>query len=81
MTANEQRAYVQRWIETGRILEELRWQELRRLDDAVAVAATDALIDAALMVPLPHHRQMWSGLVEQQALFHPLPNLLNKHRP
>lgn len=70
MTTAEQRAYVQRWVETGHILEELRWRELGVLDDAVALAASDALLDAALRTPLPAARREWSGLVEQQALFH-----------
>ena len=64
------RAYVKQWVETGRLLEELRWRELSQLDDERARAAADALIDAALRVPLPRQRREWSGLVEQQALFH-----------
>lgn len=71
MTQAEQRAYVKRWVETGQLLDELRWRELRAIDDAVAIAATDHLIDAALQVPMPEARLSWSGLVEQQALFHP----------
>lgn len=70
MTLAEQRAYVQQWVETGRLLEEMRWRELRALDAAFALAATDQLIDAALQVPLPPSRVTSSGLVEQQALFH-----------
>lgn len=70
MTRESARAYVQRWIETGRLLEDLRWHELARLDPARALAATDALIDAALRVPLPAARRAGSGLVEQQALLH-----------
>jgi hypothetical protein len=38
--------------------------------DADARLATDALIEAALAVPLPPKRRSSSGLVEQQALFH-----------
>lgn len=64
------RAYVKQWADTGRLLEELRWRELAGLDPQQARAATDALIDAALRVPLPRDRREWSGLVEQQALFH-----------
>jgi hypothetical protein len=70
MTRESARAYVQRWIETGRLLEDLRWRELARLDAARALAATDALIEAALRVPLPAARRQGSGLVEQQALLH-----------
>lgn len=67
----EARAYVKRLGDTGRLLEELRWKELVSLDDRQALEASDMLIDAALRVPLPQHRRSWSGLVEQQALFHP----------
>ena len=69
-SAARARAYVKRWAETGRLLEEQRWHELGSLGDAEAVAASDALIAAALQVPLPEARRIWSGLVEQQDLFH-----------
>jgi hypothetical protein len=64
------RAYVQGWAETGRLLEEQRWRELSALSEAEAIAASDALIRAALQVPLPESRHSWSGLVEQQDRFH-----------
>ena len=70
MTPDAERAYVKRWVETGRLLDELRWRELAALDDRRARAASEALIDAALRVPVPARRRSWSGLVEQQALFH-----------
>lgn len=72
MTPAEQRAYVRRWAETGQILEELRWRELRALDDQTALAASNDLINAALRVMLPQERRVSSGLVAQQALFHRL---------
>ena len=70
MTTHDERAYVRRWVETGHILERLRWQELRALDDALVLCASDDLIESALLVPLPPHRRQWSGLIEQQALLH-----------
>jgi hypothetical protein len=70
MTRDQERAYVQGWAETGRLLEELRWRELAALDGDRALAASDALIEAALRVPLPEARRRWSGLVEQQAILH-----------
>ena len=70
MTVEEERAYVKNWIETGRRLEEIRWRELRDLDEADALEASGRLIDAALRVPLPDHRRRWSGLVDQQHLLH-----------
>lgn len=68
--ADRAREYVKGWAETGRLLEEQRWRELASLTDEQALAASNALILAALQVPLPEARQTWSGLVEQQALFH-----------
>jgi hypothetical protein len=69
-TRSQQAAYVKQWAETGRLLDEQRWQELARLDAHQAPAAADALITAALAVPLPPARLAWSGLVEQQDAFH-----------
>jgi hypothetical protein len=57
-------------VETGRFLEDLRWRELKVLDPAAALEASDRLIDAALRVPLPLNRLQWSGLVELQDLLH-----------
>lgn len=70
MQPEADRQYVKHWAETGRLLEELRWRELAGLDDERALAASDALIEAALLVPLPAHRRTGSGLVEQQARLH-----------
>ncbi len=68
MTRQDQRAYVRRWVETGQILEQIRWRELRALDAAAALVASDHLIEAALRVPLPAARREWSGLVDLQDL-------------
>ena len=70
MTRDEERAYVKRWAETGPLLEEIRWRELRALDGALALNASSDLINAALQVPIPEGRQRWSGLIHQQDLFH-----------
>ena len=70
MSSETARAYVKHWAETGRLLDELRWRELAALDVRAALKAADALIDAALLVPLPAARRHSSGLVEQQALLH-----------
>jgi hypothetical protein len=70
MPADAQRGYVKAWAETSRLLEELRWRELAALDARQALAAADVLIDAAMLVPLPPARRRWSGLADQQALFH-----------
>jgi hypothetical protein len=70
MTRDAERAYVRRWVETGRMLEDLRWRELRTLSAAAALDASDALLDAALRVPIPASRRRWSGLVELQDALH-----------
>jgi hypothetical protein len=70
MTGDAARAYVKGWAETARLLEAIRWQELAALDEATAHAASDALIRAALDVPLPEARRTHSGLVDLQRLLH-----------
>ena len=70
MTDEASRAYVRQWVEAGRVLEQQRWQELSALSRERAVEASDALIEAALRVPLPAARRTWSGLVDQQLAFH-----------
>ena len=70
MTPDQERAYVRNWAETGRLLEEIRWRELRNLGDADALRMADALIEAALRVPMPARRREWSGLVELQDRLH-----------
>ena len=70
MTVEQQRALVQLWAAAGPLLEEQRWIELASLDEDRARAASDALIEAALRVPLPASRRDWSGFVEQQRAFH-----------
>ena len=73
MTREAERAYVRRWVETGRLLDDLHWRELRAIGQGEALEASDHLIDAALRVPLPPQRRQWSGLVELQALLHRRP--------
>jgi hypothetical protein len=68
VTGQDQRAYVRRWVETGQLLEQIRWRELRALDAAAALAASNHLIEAAIRVPLPSARREWSGLVDLQDL-------------
>jgi len=70
MTNDAARAYVKRWAEAGRLLEQQRWDEVAGLDPRAALEATDALLRAALLVPLPEARRHYSGLVEQQHIFH-----------
>ena len=70
-----QREWVRQWKEAGAALAALRRQELLRLSDERALAASETLLSLVTAVTLSHRRRDWSGLVEQQALFHqrPLP--------
>ena len=70
VTRDAERAYVRNWVETGRLLERLRWQELRELRQDVALRASEALVAAACLVPLPAHRRSWSGLIDLQDRLH-----------
>ncbi len=70
MTPDAQRAYVRRWAEAGRLLDDQRWRELATLTSERALAAADALLEAALRVPLSESRRSWSGLVDLQKVLH-----------
>ena len=70
MTPDEERTYVRAWVETGRLLEDVRWRELRALTPEAALQASDALLAAAVLVPVPQRRRDWSGLVDLQRLLH-----------
>ena len=70
MTDEAARAYVRQVVAAGRALEEQRWHELSALTPDRAREAFDWLVEAALTTQLPARRRSWSGLVEQQRLFH-----------
>lgn len=70
MTTDEERSYVRQWVETGKLLEDVRWRELGALTSEAASLASDALLAAAVLVPLPQHRREWSGLVDLQRVLH-----------
>jgi hypothetical protein len=65
-----QRKLVLQWGETGRFLEELRRSELRAMSDEKGREISEMLLSLAESFPLSQRRRTWSGLVEQQALFH-----------
>jgi hypothetical protein len=70
VTPDDERLYVRKWAETGRQLEAIRWRELRELEPAAALRASEALLAAAVLVPIPPRRRVWSGLVDLQVLLH-----------
>jgi len=65
-----QQAWMTQWRRAAVALEEQRKRELRALSDREALAASDALLALAVVLPLPPRRLTDSGLVRQQALFH-----------
>jgi hypothetical protein len=65
-----EQAWVTRWREADLALAEQRARELREMTDEQALAAAEALLSLALVVPLAPSRLADSGLVRQQALFH-----------
>lgn len=58
------------WRRAAVALEEQHKRELLALSHAEGLAASDALLSLALVVPLDPSRIAHSGLVQQQALFH-----------
>ena len=61
---------MMQWRRAALALEEQRKRELRALSDQEALAASDALLALAVVLPLDARRLTGSGLVRQQALFH-----------
>jgi hypothetical protein len=68
-----QREWLRQWNEAGPVLAAQRREELLHLSDERALAASDALLSLVTTVTLNPRRRHWSGLVEQQALFHRRP--------
>ncbi len=68
-----QREWLRQWNEAGPALAAQRREELLHLSDERALAATEALLSLVTTVILSPRRIRWSGLVEQQALFHRRP--------
>jgi hypothetical protein len=68
-----QRGWLKQWSDAGPALAAHRREELSRLSDECALAASEALLSLVTTVTLSPGRRRWSGLVEQQALFHRRP--------
>jgi hypothetical protein len=66
----DQREWLRQWTEAGPALAAQRRKELQHLSDERALAASEALLSLVTTVTLSPWRRRWSGLVEQQALFH-----------
>lgn len=68
------REWMRQWNEAGPALAANHREELRHLSDERALAASEALLSLVTTVTLSPGRRCWSGLVEQQALFHRHPS-------
>jgi len=72
--AATQREWLRQWSGAGPALAANRREELLHLSDESALGASEALLSLVTTVTLNPRRQRWSGLVEQQALFHGRPS-------
>ncbi|MGH7277933.1 MAG: hypothetical protein ACREJG_04525 [Candidatus Rokuibacteriota bacterium] len=70
MDRTAQRAWLAQWRGAATELEEQHKLELRAMSDREALAASEALLSLALLMPLHPRRLGDSGLVRQQALLH-----------
>ena len=70
MASDAERRWVEQWRRAAVALEEQRRAELRAMSDRDALAASEALLSMALVIPLKPERITDSGLVQQQSLFH-----------
>lgn len=69
-----QREWLRQWKDAGPALAALRREELLHLSDERALAASEALLSLVTTLTIDPRRFRWSGLVEQQALFHRFPS-------
>ena len=69
------REWVRQWNDAGPALAANRREEPLHLSEERALAASEALLSLVTTVTLSPGRVCWSGLVEQQALFHRRPSL------
>ena len=65
-----ERQWMRQWRDAAVPLAEQRQKDLRQLTDRQALGASEALLSLVTTVTLSPSRRTWSGLVEQQALFH-----------
>lgn len=73
MDPQAQREWMAQWRGAGEALARQRRRDLRAMSDREALAAVEALLSLATLVPLPPRRLTSSGLIDQQAIFHRRP--------
>lgn len=69
-----EREWLRQWIGAGTALAAKRREELLHLSDERALAVSEALLSLVTTVVLSPERRRWSGLVDQQLLFHRRPS-------
>lgn len=69
VTPEQARAWLAQITAGHAAVAEVEARELAALDDATALAQSDALLAIGAASPIPAERVTWSGLVEQQRLF------------
>ena len=74
LDAAAQREWLRQWKEAGPALAAQRCEEVMHLSDERALAASENVLSLVTTVTLSPRRRHWSGLVEQQALFHRRPS-------
>ena len=70
LSVEAQREWLKQWESAGPALAERRKKELRELSERRALAAAEALLSLVTSAPLDPSRHDYSGLGEQQELFH-----------
>jgi hypothetical protein len=70
MASEMELRWMEQWRRAAVALEEQRRAELQAMSDQDALAASEALLSMAQVIPLKSERITDSGLVQQQALFH-----------
>ncbi len=70
LESSAQRLWMRQWRDAGPALAAVRRTELMRISNEQALAASEALLSLVAAVNINPRRLRWSGLVEQQAIFH-----------
>lgn len=73
ITPEQKRRWIEGWKIAGRELEELKTRELRSMTEAQAGAVSDSLLQGLVFPQPPSWRDSYSGLVDQQRIFHSKP--------
>ena len=70
LTASDQNKWMAQWRAAGDALQQLKLAELAQLGEDQARQMTGYLLELAAGVPISPQRWSYSGLIDQQRLFH-----------